>query len=127
MPWAIVELKKQLFAIATEDMREMVLMPEVATVPDVPDYIRGVINLRGKVLPVLDLRKRMGFSSALEETEGFCALMGQREQDHRNWLMNSNFRSNNAAPSTWPPTRTSANSVNGMTATPRKTPVLPLS
>jgi len=37
MPWAIVELKKQLFAIATEDMREMVVTLEVATAPDVPD------------------------------------------------------------------------------------------
>ena len=86
MPWAIVEVKNQLFAIATQDMREMVMMSEAAQVPDVPDYIRGVINLRGRVLPVLDLRKRMGFASALEETETFCATMEQREQDHRNWL-----------------------------------------
>ena len=86
MPWAIVEVKNQLFAIATQDLREMVMMPDTAQVPDVPDYIRGVINLRGRVLPVVDLRKRMGFASALEETENFCTLMQQREQDHRNWL-----------------------------------------
>ena len=86
MPWAIVEVKNQLFAIATQDMREMVVMPEAAQVPDVPDYIRDVINLRGRVLPVVDLRKRMGLASALEETEAFCTLMLQREQDHRNWL-----------------------------------------
>ncbi len=86
MPWAIVELKDQRFAIATQDMREMVIMPEAARVPDAPAYVRGVINLRGRVLPVVDLRKRMGFASALEETENFCTLMQQREQDHRNWL-----------------------------------------
>ncbi len=86
MPWAIVEVKNQLFAVATQDMREMVMMPEVAQVPNVPDYIRGVINLRGRVMPVVDLRKRMGMTSALEETESFCAMMRQREQDHRNWL-----------------------------------------
>ena len=86
MPWAIVEVKNQRFAIATQDMREMMIMPDGAQVPDVPDYIRGVINLRGRVLPVVDLRKRMGFPSALEETESFCTLMQQREQDHRNWL-----------------------------------------
>ena len=86
MPWAIVEVKNQLFAIATQDMREMVVMPVAAQVPDVPDYIRGVINLRGRVLPVVDLRKRMGLASALDETERFCALMQQREQDHRSWL-----------------------------------------
>lgn len=64
----------------------MVIMPEVAEVPDVPDYFRGVINLRGRVIPLLDLRKRMGLASALEEVESFCILMEQREQDHRKWL-----------------------------------------
>jgi chemotaxis signal transduction protein len=86
MPWAIVQVKNQLFAIATQDMREMLIMPETTQVPGVPAHIRGVINLRGRVLPVLDLRKRMGLASTLEETESFCALMAQREQDHRNWL-----------------------------------------
>lgn len=86
MPWAIVEVKNQLFAIASQDMREMVMMPEAAQVPNVPDYIRGVINLRGRVMPVVDLRKRMGFASALEETKNFRTMMEQREQDHRNWL-----------------------------------------
>lgn len=86
MPWAIVQAKNQAFAVATQDLREMVIMPEVAEVPDVPDYVRGVINLRGRVVPLLDLRKRMGLSSAREETESFCALMDQREQDHRKWL-----------------------------------------
>jgi chemotaxis signal transduction protein len=37
-------------------------------------------------MPVVDLRKRMGIASALEETEKFCTMMEQREQDHRNWL-----------------------------------------
>jgi len=86
MPWAIVEVRNQLFAIATEDMREMLIMPHAAEAPDLPDYIRGVVNLRGRVLPVVDLRKRMGLASMAEETEAFRALMQQREQDHRNWL-----------------------------------------
>ncbi|HVP45375.1 MAG TPA: chemotaxis protein CheW [Bryobacteraceae bacterium] len=86
MPWAIVQTKNQAYAIATQDMREMVVMPAVARVPNVPDYIRGVINLRGRVMPLADLRRRMGLTSALEETEGFCTMMQQREQDHRNWL-----------------------------------------
>jgi purine-binding chemotaxis protein CheW len=74
------------FAIATQDLREMVIMPEVARIPNVPDYVRGVINLRGRVMPLLDLRKRIGLPSAVDETESFCAMLQQREQDHRNWL-----------------------------------------
>jgi purine-binding chemotaxis protein CheW len=86
MPWAIVQAKNQRFAIATQDLREMVIMPEVAHVPSVPEYVRGVINLRGRVMPLLDLRKRMGLPSAVDETEKFCSMMEQREQDHKNWL-----------------------------------------
>ena len=84
MPWTIA--RNQLFAIAAQELREMVIMPEIAEVPDTPEYVRGVINLRGHVIPLLDLRKRMGLTSAVEETESCCALMQQREQDHRNWL-----------------------------------------
>jgi len=86
MPWTIVQLKNQWFAIAAHDMCEMLPLPEVAAIPDVPDYVRGVINLRGRVMPLVDLRKRIGMTSAIEETESFCNLMVQREQDHRNWL-----------------------------------------
>jgi len=86
MPWAIVQARKQLFAVPTQDMREIIMAPQAARVPNVPDYILGVINMRGAVMPLLDLRKRIGLPSASEETECFCALMEQREQDHRKWL-----------------------------------------
>ena len=86
MPWAIVQVKKQLFAIPTQDMREIIMPKETARVPNVPEYILGVVNIRGAVMPLLDLRKRIGLPSAGEEMEQFCALMEQREQDHRKWL-----------------------------------------
>ena len=86
MPWAIVSLKNQLFALPSQDLREILQMPETAEVPGAPAYIRGVINLRGRVIPVMDLRKRLGLPSALEEIQAFCGMMQQREQDHRNWL-----------------------------------------
>lgn len=86
MPWAIVRVRNQMFAVAAQDLREMLILPEVAAVPNAPDYIRGVINLRGRVMPLVDIRKRLGMVSAAEEISSFCELMVQREQDHRNWL-----------------------------------------
>jgi chemotaxis signal transduction protein len=86
MPWVIVELKNQGFALATYDVREMILLPDVAAIPNVPEFVRGVINLRGRAMPLVDLRKRMGTVSATEEMDSFCGLMTQRESDHRNWL-----------------------------------------
>lgn len=37
------------------------MVPRIARLPEVPDYIRGLINLRGRVIPVVDLRRRFGF------------------------------------------------------------------
>ncbi len=86
MPWVIAQLNTRLFALNCAAVREMVIMPEVCEVPGVPDYVRGVINLRGRVTPLVDLRRRLGLCSAHEETEELCALMEQRAQDHKRWL-----------------------------------------
>ena len=86
MAWAVVQAQSRSFAIATQDLREMVIMPEVAEVPNTGQFIRGVINLRGRVLPLIDLRKRIGLLTVAGENDAFCAMLDQREQDHRNWL-----------------------------------------
>jgi chemotaxis signal transduction protein len=86
MPWVITELRGQLFAFNAASVREMVIMPEVAPVPGVPEYMRGVMNLRGHVIPVVDLRRRLGMPSSAEDLAGLCSLMEQRAQDHRHWI-----------------------------------------
>ncbi len=42
------------------NVQEIIKMMEITRVPNSPDFVEGVINLRGKVLPVIDLRKRLG-------------------------------------------------------------------
>jgi purine-binding chemotaxis protein CheW len=86
MAWAVVQAKNRSFAVATQDLREMVIMPEVAEVPNTGQFVRGVINLRGRVLPLIDLRKRIGLASVADDNDVFCAMLDQREQDHHNWL-----------------------------------------
>ena len=86
MPWGIVQLNRQLFAVPAVSLREIVPIPDVAAVPESPAHVRGSINLRGRVLTLVDTRRRLGFPSAHAETESFCAMLAQREQDHRNWL-----------------------------------------
>ena len=41
-------------------VREIVRVPEITAVPSAPETVEGVINLRGKIIPVMDLRKRFG-------------------------------------------------------------------
>jgi len=50
---------KELFGVGIESIREIVRFPEITEVPDAPVFLEGVINLRGKIVPVVDLRKRL--------------------------------------------------------------------
>ncbi len=49
---------KENFGVPIDIVHEIVPMMEITAVPDSPTYIEGVINLRGKIIPVVDLRKR---------------------------------------------------------------------
>lgn len=51
------------FGVRIGSVREIVRVPEITAVPNAPDAIEGVINLRGKIVPVMDLRKRFGSAS----------------------------------------------------------------
>ncbi len=50
------------FGVRIGSVREIVRVPEITAVPSAPETIEGVINLRGKIIPVMDLRKRFGHS-----------------------------------------------------------------
>ena len=84
--WTIVSLEGCLFAVRADEVHTMVLLPELSGLPNMPPHVRGVINLRGKVMPVIDLRKRLGMQSCGDEADALCAMLSQREQDHKNWL-----------------------------------------
>jgi purine-binding chemotaxis protein CheW len=69
------------FALAQEEyglpvlkVREIIKMMDVTGVPQVPRHIRGVINLRGKVIPVIDLRIKFGLD-AQDTTEQTCIIV----------------------------------------------------
>lgn len=51
---------KETFGVPIGLVHEIVRVPEITAVPDAPDYVEGVINLRGKIISVIDLRKRFG-------------------------------------------------------------------
>jgi purine-binding chemotaxis protein CheW len=53
-------LDREEYGVDVRQVQEIRRMSEITTVPRAPDFIRGVINLRGRVLPVLDLKRRLG-------------------------------------------------------------------
>jgi purine-binding chemotaxis protein CheW len=55
-------------------VREIIQMMNITAVPRTPDYVQGVINLRGKVIPVVDLRRKMGLPDG-KRTEETCIIV----------------------------------------------------
>jgi purine-binding chemotaxis protein CheW len=51
---------RETFGVPISLVHEIVRVPEITSVPDSPEFVEGVINLRGKIVSVIDLRKRFG-------------------------------------------------------------------
>jgi purine-binding chemotaxis protein CheW len=54
-------LGSETYGVDIASVREIIPVPNIVSVPRAPDYVEGIINLRGRVIPVLDLRKHFGF------------------------------------------------------------------
>jgi purine-binding chemotaxis protein CheW len=55
---------RETYGVPITSLHEIVRVPEITVVPDAPVYLEGVINLRGKIVSVMDLRKRFGEKQA---------------------------------------------------------------
>jgi len=69
-------LGKEDFAIQVLKVREIVGIQDITSVPHMPAYVKGVINLRGKVIPVVDLRLKFGLPER-EYTQRTCIIVVQ--------------------------------------------------
>ena len=70
----------EMFAISILSIKEIIEYGSLTTVPMMPDFIRGVINLRGAVVPVVDLSARFG-RTASEVTRRSCIVIIEVEAD----------------------------------------------
>jgi purine-binding chemotaxis protein CheW len=68
------KLEDEVYATDIAQVREVLEYSRVTKVPRTPDYMRGVINLRGRVVPVLDLKLRFGMSRT-EQTVNTCIII----------------------------------------------------
>ncbi len=79
------------FALAHEEygleilkVREIIGYMDITAVPQTPHHVKGVINLRGQVIPVVDLRSKFGMDTA-EITEESCIIVVEISQADRNF------------------------------------------
>lgn len=74
------QLGKEVYGIEILKVQEIIGMMPVTHVPRTPDFVRGVINLRGKVIPVVELRRKFGMDTR-EDTERTCIVVVQVSWD----------------------------------------------
>lgn len=67
-------LKDEEYGIAILDVKEIIGIMAFTPIPKTPDFVKGVINLRGKVIPVIDLRLKFGLEAA-EYDQRTCIIV----------------------------------------------------
>ena len=69
-------LGEENFALEITAVREVLDLVNITKIPRTPDYMKGVINLRGNVVPIIDLRLNMGMQAA-ERTVDSCIIIAE--------------------------------------------------
>jgi len=77
---------KEEFGVGVLKVREIMGIQDITAVPQTPPYLKGVINLRGKVIPVIDLRLKFGLPS-IDYTQRTCIIVVQVKTGSTSILM----------------------------------------
>lgn len=67
-------LEENVYGISIKYVTEIIGMQTVTTVPETPDFLKGIINLRGKVIPLIDVRLKFG-KQEIEYNERTCVIV----------------------------------------------------
>ncbi len=67
-------LGEEEYALGILSVREIIGLIDITPLPQTPDYVKGVINLRGKIIPVIELRAKFGLDS-VDYTEQTCVIV----------------------------------------------------
>ncbi len=84
--YLVFHLGEEEFAIQVQKVREIMGVQDITQVPQTPPYVKGVINLRGKVIPVVDLRLKFSMP-AKEYSHRTCIIVVQVAGDRGTVLM----------------------------------------
>ena len=77
----VFDLSTEAYGVDIGAVREIIRLQDITKVPRTPEFVEGVINLRGKVIPVVDLRKRFGLPAEEESKENRIVVVDIGAQD----------------------------------------------
>ena len=77
------KISNETYAIDIMEVNEIVKLTEITPIPNAPDFVDGIITLRGQIIPIVDLNKRFNFAprTYTDEDELFRAIVIIRVQD----------------------------------------------
>jgi purine-binding chemotaxis protein CheW len=84
----VFSIGTELYGVGIESVHEIVRVPDITGVPDAPIFLKGVINLRGRVIPVIDFRKRLRLQG-MGETKSTRVLITENRGSHVGLLVDS--------------------------------------
>jgi len=77
---AVFQIANEEFALGIEDVQEIIRYTEVTHIPEAPEFVEGVINLRGIVIPIISLPERLGFTKVIDKKSKIlvCVIDGEK-------------------------------------------------
>ena len=78
--FVVCRIGEEEFAIDVLSVQEINRLVDVTRVPKTPAYVEGVINLRGRIIPVLDLRRRFGLKSVQQTSQTRVVVVSQQSR-----------------------------------------------
>ncbi len=76
----VFQLCGEHYGVEISRVQEIIRMQHITPVPGSPDYVMGVLNLRGKVVPVIDLRRCLGFPGSVDMSNGRIVVVNLADQ-----------------------------------------------
>lgn len=84
--WLTFWMDKQLFGVSIANVEQIVSMQPITEVPEYPAYAKGVINLRGSIIPLIDLRLRLG-KQEMEYNYHTCIIINRVCQEQLGFIV----------------------------------------
>lgn len=66
----VFRLGEEEYALPIDQIKEVVLTPRISAMPQTPDYVKGIANIRGNVISVMDFEKKFGLNKKAKKTKG---------------------------------------------------------
>lgn len=87
LPSLTIKINDQLYCLNIRYVADIIPCPSAVTeLPDAPAYVRGVINLRGQIVPLAPLRTLLSMPTVEDEQLMLTEMLEVRKQDHLNWV-----------------------------------------